>query len=626
MTEFNFLEHRSCPKCGSKDNLSVYASPDGREKHYCESCGYRQGYGNKDGVVRFNLPEVTFKASQARNIDLATMRTYGVGVTDKDVVFPYYQDGVPIGAKLRSLTAKEFHWAGHNPNLQLFGANLYAKTRSKEVIITEGEFDALAAYEMTGILAVSIPNGAGGAAKAVKKNLEWLESFKKVYVCFDNDEPGQTATDEVMDILSVGIGYRVSLSLKDACEYSKDGLEREFKEAVYASVPKRLSAYYDKDKLSEKWLSFWSSNREGGVPTGIDEIDNLGVRLRQGEVTTLFANPAVGKSTLARQIAANWVTLGKKVLLVPFEELDIKYYAQTVSMCEHKKLLKDPPELGERLSLIDRYSDKLFLASLSVTTATKDLPRLLEYTCRSEDIDLIVFDNITKFTSCEQNQTQEIQAVMALLVKVAQDAHAHVIVVSHTTRDRSIKDGEAPNMYSGFNSGAIERFSDNVITMGRVPDSNVCQVAVRKERANNAVGETTIYYDPTTGTFQGVPNGSSNSEGSDLRLPLRGGDCDPVPETGTDSQPETSCPTPCDHHEGDEPRLRVQSEERQDNLCGSEGSATTGQRELPAQFGHRPTPVIEVRSTKSLRMLRPPRFYVDCRVDEDSWVRVDGLN
>jgi twinkle protein len=463
---------------------------------------------------------------------------------------------------------------------------------------------------MTGILSVSIPNGAGNAAKAIKKSLAWLESFKKVYVCFDADEAGQSATDDVMDILAPGIGFRVNLIHKDACEYSKDGLTQEFKEALANAVPRKLAAYYDRDKLSEKWLSFWASINDGGNVTGVKELDDLGVRFRQGEVTTLFANPAVGKSTLARQIAANWITMGKKVLLVPFEELDIKYLAQTISMCEQRRLLKSPPTVEERLPMLDRYVERIFLSSLAVTTATKDLPHLLEYTCRSEDIDLIVFDNITKFTSCEQNQTQEIQAVMALLVKVAQDCRNHVIVVSHTTRDRSIKDGEAPNMYSGFNSGAIERFSDNVITMGRVPDSNVCQVAVRKERANNAVGEATIYYNPVSGTFQGVPHGSSEKERTDLRLDVRSKRGGGIEEPHSYPEPEASVNLHGNDYERHEPGLSISSEVGEDNLPRSEGSVTTGERDLPTQSGHRPTPVVKIRVAEPLRLLWPPRQHV----------------
>lgn len=573
MSQYEFSHHKDCPRCHSKDNVGVYTNGS-TTKEYCFSsaCGYSDGYDNQ--VTRLKLPEMTIQESKLRNISSSTFRLYGVGTDSENVYFPYFKDGVPVAAKVRNLREKEFKWLGTNPDHLLFGTQTIKSSQRSSIIIVEGEYDACAAYQMTGLPAVSIPNGAKSAVKSVKKNLEYLESFKTVYVCFDSDDAGQEAADEVIEVLKAGVGKLVRLDLKDACEYTKIGDSDSFKQAINLAQAKKVNSYYSNDSLVEKWLSFFSAEKREGTKTGITNLDNLGYRLRKGELTTIMASPAVGKSTLARQIAANCVGQGLKVLLCPFEELDIKYYAQVVGMCEQKKLAQSTLTLNERMNLIDEYKEKLFLSSISQTIQPKEIGHILGYACRSEDIDLVIWDNITKSTASSPNQTQDIQASYSQLVSVAQSCNTHVLVVTHTTRDRELKDGDAPSMYQGFNSGAIERFSDTVISMGRAPESNNCQVAIRKERFNNCVGETTLTYNPNLGIFGGIDNGKSNElqqEPSDVRLKTRGADSESEPAVNSDSKQDQTVHLHGTNQKTVEPRLLLPNLEGNENICGGKG-------------------------------------------------------
>jgi KaiC/GvpD/RAD55 family RecA-like ATPase len=289
--------------------------------------------------------------------------------------------------------------------------------------------------------------------------------------------------------------------------------------------------------------------------------------------------PAVGKSTLVRQIAANWVRKGLNVLLVPFEEQGIKYFAQVVGMVNNRKLLKDTPQsMSERLELFDSVKEHLHLSTMSLSDDTRKMKDYLEYACRSLDIHLVVFDNITKYTSVSSNQTQDIGTVMAYLVAVAQTCNTHVICVSHTSRDKELKDGQAPSMQAGYNSGSIERFSDTVITMGRRPESNLCRVAVRKDRANNHVGEFDIEFNYESYTFKGVTNGSTEKTAEvqqDVRLEVRESGSGSLPDDETDTEPNE---TRSVHLRGDtplQPRLHS-GVPGTEVVCGSEGETVQG--------------------------------------------------
>lgn len=603
MNEFEFVRHDECPQCGSKDNLSVYANKSGQEKKYCESqgCNYTEGYSSVPHENRWTPPQLVHR--DIRGIPKDVLEKYSIGMTeDLSLLYQcYYDDGVMIGAKVRN-PDKEMWFEGSNPNHKLFGMQ-NARTYTN-LIITEGELDAAAAYYMTRWASVSIPNGAKAAAKSVKRNLRWIEKFKRIYICFDSDEAGVDAADEVMQIIKPGKAFRVTMQRKDACEYTKADDRAGFKQAIDEAQPISVDAFYSQDRLKEQWLAFWSGGTDGGINTGIDALDEWGIRMRPGELTTVYAMPAVGKSTLVRQIAANLVRRGLNVLLVPFEEQGIKYFAQVVGMVNDRKLLKDSPEtMEDRLTLFDSVKEHLHLSTASLSDSTVKMKDYLEYACRSLDIHLIIFDNITKYTSISGNQTQDIGTTMAYLVSVAQSCNTHVICVSHTSRDKDLKDGEAPSMQAGYNSGSIERFSDTVITMGRRPESHICRIAVRKDRANNHVGEFDIEFDYQSYTFRGVTH-----DEEEVRQQIRGTGDGSLPGADTDTESQETSTDTLDIDPCLQPRLHsgVQGEEA---TGGSEGETLEGGRaqvQLDSVIGTwEPT----VRFNESFPTIHPAKFY-----------------
>ena len=87
----------------------------------------------------------------SRNISKAVQDLYEVTATDLRVVFPYFDnDGMRIAAKIR-LQGKEFKTEGDFKNSVLFGSQTLGKdvgVSSDTLIVTEGEADALAAFQM----------------------------------------------------------------------------------------------------------------------------------------------------------------------------------------------------------------------------------------------------------------------------------------------------------------------------------------------------------------------------------------------------------------------------------------------------------------------------------------------
>jgi hypothetical protein len=103
-----------------------------------------------------------------------------------------YGHYIPRRIKVRSIEKKS--WQRLDPpggGFGLFGWHTVAHDAT-EIIITEGEFDAMAVYQATGRAAVSLPNGCRSLPMQV---LVLLEQFDTVYLWMDNDGPGREGAE-----------------------------------------------------------------------------------------------------------------------------------------------------------------------------------------------------------------------------------------------------------------------------------------------------------------------------------------------------------------------------------------------------------------------------------------------
>lgn len=222
----------------------------------------------------------------------------------------YYEDGELVGQKLRDKD-KNFVALGKVSD-QLFGRHA-VKPGGKLLVVTEGAIDCLSYVDVRkGWPAVSIPNGAKSAVKSFKANLEFLESFDKVVVCFDNDEEGRKASEAVKGILSPGklaIGA-LPEEYKDLNEAYQAGDFKAIMAAVFNAEVVRPDGLVEIDDILEEALK----PIEMGLPWFIPELTKLTYGRRYGEVYGFGAPTGGGKTDfLTEQIAYDTATLGLDV-------------------------------------------------------------------------------------------------------------------------------------------------------------------------------------------------------------------------------------------------------------------------------------------------------------------------
>ena len=252
-----FIQHNAkCPSCG-KNHLSINA--DGSSKCFYATCNAFHPAPNKESnVSNITQPAVerkvkpmqpansegSYAALTDRRISEDTAKKYGVkvvhGADGKPIEhhYPYYNGHELAATKTRKVENKDFYLKGSFDETALFGEQLFNKG-GKYITITEGECDAMAAYELMGSkwAAVSIKRGAAGAERDIKDSLEFLESFENIIICFDKDKSGTDAAKKVARLFQPSKAKIMTLpnGFKDANDMLVANKHKDFMEAWWSA-------------------------------------------------------------------------------------------------------------------------------------------------------------------------------------------------------------------------------------------------------------------------------------------------------------------------------------------------------------------------------------------------------
>jgi twinkle protein len=246
----SFLQHEPCPRCGSQDNLSRY--DDGHAHCFTPGCDYRERGEGSPSVPAVAREKRTLPLLDGAPIPLPERHLfaatcsrfrYWAGLMDGErveIANYFSADRQRVAQKIRR-PGKLFHWRGEPSKALLFGQQLW-QPGGRWVVVTEGEIDAMSVAQAFGLKwpVVSLPNGAGAAASAVRKQLEWLLLFEEVVFLLDQDEAGQNATEQCASLFPPGKARIATLPLKDPNEMLVAGQVGELVRAVWeAKEPER---------------------------------------------------------------------------------------------------------------------------------------------------------------------------------------------------------------------------------------------------------------------------------------------------------------------------------------------------------------------------------------------------
>ena len=523
--------HEPCSDCGSSDALAVY--DDGHT--HCFSCGMTR-FNNDAGVGitqhKQTQPRGSMKELEAlnsmesvavveRGITKQTMHYYGAGSDGNKYYFPYSdKDNKVVACKTRGVQEKTFGVIGDWKDAQLFGQNLFS-AGGRAITITEGEFDALAVFQMTGSKypAVSIRNGAHSALKDCRNAYEYLNSFEKIVLCFDSDEQGQQATNQVAELFGSKVAiFKHKPDMKDACDYLSAGKSKEFIDSWYSAekfVPDGIIAG------SSLWDEVNAPVEKAEVDYPYEGINSLTYGIRKGELVTVTAGSGLGKSQFLREIV--WQILNKSTenIGLMFLEESVKKTAKSLmSLAVNKTLhLPDCETNDEELrEAFDKTmgTDRLYLFDHFGSTSIDNIINRVRYMAKGLDCKYIFVDHVSIIVSAQESgdERKAIDEIMTKLRMLVQETGISLFVVSHLKRpsDKGHEEGAVTSLAQLRGSGSIAQLSDIVIGLERngqhedVNERNTTHVRVLKNRFAGLTGKACrLLYNRVTGRMSEIP-------------------------------------------------------------------------------------------------------------------------
>ena len=531
-----------CPLCNSSDAVGV--NQDGSAK--CFSCGefmpnYEQACNGKTMTQLQptqikqpdNVAEGNFIALTDRKISQATAQKFGVKAVQDlkgQVIkhfYPYYNGHELSATKCRNSLSKDFFVSGSYNETGLFGQQLFKS--GKYVTITEGECDAMAAYELLGSkwAVVSIKRGAQGAVRDIKESLEFFDNFENVIVAFDNDKAGKDAAVKVARLFKPGKARILTLpnGFKDPNDMLRDNRHKDFVEAWWASKVYTPSGVINVTEQREK---FHNREKKQSIPYPYEGLNKKLYGLRQGELVTLTGGTGLGKSSVTREIE-HWLVKQTQdnVGIIALEEdwrrtidgiLSIEANARLYIDQEREKFSKE--ELDKMFDILydGENKNRVWVHSHFGTNDIDDIFTKLRFMIIGCDCKWIVVDHLHMLVSAvhEGDERRAIDAIMTRLRSLVEETGAGIILVSHLRRvdgNKGHENGIEVSLSHLRGSNSIGQLSDCVIALERNQQSDdpeearTTRLRVLKSRYTGDVGMAArVIYDAETGRLTELTN------------------------------------------------------------------------------------------------------------------------
>ena len=514
-----YLYKTSCPHCGSSDANAVYS--DGH--HYCFSCTkYTHGQDAERGARPMMPQLIPFGETQSlpkRGLTEETCRKYKYSLGEyngQPVQIATYCDiaGNPVAQKLR-FKNKDFKFIGDTKAAGLYGQHLW-KEGGKMLVITEGEIDCLSISQAQGnrFPCVSVATGAAGAKKAVANNLEFVESFERVIIMFDNDQTGIDAAKDVASILSVGKAAICTLPLKDANEMLVSGKQAQLIDAMWQAKTYRPDGIIAGIDL---WEVVSTDDNTETVLYPFHGLNQKTLGMRRGELVTITAGSGVGKTQICREIAYHLLRENQTIGYIALEESTKRTALGLMGLDINVPLHIDKEGIDEN-ALKSAFtntvgSGRVYLYDHFGSLATDNLLNKVRYLAKGCGVGFVILDHLSIVVSGvdDGDERKAIDVIMTKLRSLCEETGIGIILVSHLKKpsgDKGWEDGLQISLNSLRGSAGIAQLSDICIGVERNQQGDnpdVSLIRVLKNRFSGDTGIATyVHYNKETGRMTEV--------------------------------------------------------------------------------------------------------------------------
>ena len=540
--------NKQCPICHSigkdksKDALFLMSNGKGYccrqnnilHKPYYE--WFNNDYYNEDYISMYTIDDIKklpIAELKDRGIKKDISNYYGVRCRYSEVngsithhYYPYYsKEGTIIGYKEREIDTKKFKVIGSIKDSPLFGANKISDS-GKMLIITEGEVDALSAYQMLlsqgkDYRVVSLPSGANQAA--IKSNLDMLSNYESIIVAYDMDEVGRKNAKDTLELLPVGVGKLCSMPLKDANDMLKAGRDKDFLKCIYNSKVIRPDGIVSG---ADTWDLI--ANRETvpsiPYPDGWLGLQEKTYGIRKGELDTWTSGSGSGKTSMLRELQYHIMNNSKdNIGVIALEEPLADSVEALMSIHLNKRIhLPDVRDTLTQDDMKDAWNavmgDERFYFYDHFGSVNEDsLFSKINYLAKACNCGYIFLDHLSIVVSeyaADGDERKVIDKLMTKLKNATQHLGIWIGLVVHLRKagsGKAFEEGSVPTVDDLRGSGSIKQLSNTVIATARNQQAedeverNTSSLHVLKCRYTGYTGQAGyLWFNPETGRMEAV--------------------------------------------------------------------------------------------------------------------------
>lgn len=381
----------------------------------------------------------------------------------------------------------------------LFGWNTVSSA-ADELVLTEGEFDAMAVHQATGLAAVSLPNGCQSLPPSV---LPLLERFKKIYLWMDNDASGQASVEKFAAKLGVARCYIVrpphdSLYIKDANDALLAGLDLGSMVSAAERIPHSHIATFEQLRR-EVFEEIVNPVRACGIQSrSLPSLNRLMKGHRMGEVTILTGPTGCGKTTLLSQLSLDLCGQGVSTLWGSFEIKNTRLIHKMLTQLAGQSLAGD-------VKAFDTAADKfetlpMYFMRFFGSTDVDEVLDAMEYAVYAYDVQHILLDNMQFMMAGQGRGFDKFERQDAALDKFrrfASQKNVHLTLVIHPRKEQEDMD---LTLTSVFGTAKATQEADNVLILQRTRGQN--KLDVRKNRFDGTLGSIPLRFDRNSSSLK----------------------------------------------------------------------------------------------------------------------------
>lgn len=425
---------------------------------------------------------------------------------------PYLEAGQVINHKYR-LTSEKDHRMDPGKPLILWNLDCLAqKPDDMPLVITEGEWDAMATLQAGYPWVVSVPNGSASRKDMDEpipylwRSREILKGVSRFILATDGDEAGRILAADLARQL--GPERCASVSYPDGCKDLNEVLLAHGPEAV-TSIIAKAKPYPVKGLY--RFDDFPDPPPVQSIPCGIPLLDD-NFALTPGTFSVITGWAGHGKTSLLVAMLANLLKEGVSMALGSFETMPRPILQRRMRAALHN-VAEGAPEANRQGPADDLLRRKFQIISHSPRDDETELNidyiiELAKIAVMRDGIRLLVLDpwnEIEHKREGNETETEYVSRAIRMLKRFAKNYECAVWLVAHPRKPSSDGNPKAPSLYDLAGSAHFANKADYGLVVHRDDlSSSDVTVTVCKVRMGlpGHVGRMTLTFDPLTSSYQ----------------------------------------------------------------------------------------------------------------------------